>query len=390
MHITRIGWQRASVVAVATLICVGLGGSARGQSPPIVHELPSVVLQDTRVVRVVLPPHYALSGRRYPVVYVLDGDSALARIADAATILSGAGRIPEAIIVGLSHRRRSWELTMAPAATWTYPPSLGEVGGADRFLDAMAADIVPWIDRTYRTQTHRTLVGHSLGGLLAWHALATRPGLFQAYVIVDASVFWNHGQVVDEVEKAVRSSRPPKARVFWVRDQIPHEVWFPENVRLKALVDAAPSPVTRITFLELPDESHATVVYPGAYLGLKAVFDDYRLPNRPDWTMTQVEAWYTRLGEEWGYPVAVPRGALSAVAHHLEQAGHPDAALDVFQRGIEQYPESLAARDDLAEALTRAGRAGQARQVRLDAVALAERLGSSDLPQRRAALAPVR
>ena len=387
MHITRTLGHGASAAAVAVLIATG---AARAQSPPIVHELPSAILQDTRIVRVVLPPQYALSGRRYPVVYVLDGDSALARIADAAAILAGAGRIPETIVVGLSHRRRSWELTTAPAATWTYPPSLGDVGGADAFLDAISTEIVPWIDRTYRTQTHRTLVGHSLGGLLAWHALATRPGLFHGYVIADASVFWNHGQVVDEVEKALRSTRPPKARVFWVRDQIPREVWFPENVRLKALVDAAPSPATRMTFLELPDESHATVIYPGAYLGLKAVFDDYRLPNRSDWTLAEVVAWYARLSDEWGYAVDVPRGALSAVAHGLEQAGHLAAAFDVWQRSIDLYPESLPARDELAEALRRAGLVERARQVRVDAVALAERLGASDVPLRRAALAPVR
>ena len=79
-------------------------------------------------------------------------------------------------------------------------------------------------------------------GLLAWHVLATRPGLFNAYVIVDASVSWNHGQVVDEVEKALRS----------------------------------------------------TVICPGVYLGLKAVFDDYQLPNRPDWTPGQVDEWDAR------------------------------------------------------------------------------------------------
>ncbi len=117
--------------------------------------------------------------------------------------------------------------------------------------------------------------------MVAWHALATRPTLFRGYLIVDGSVFWNHGQVVDEVERALKSATPPPARVFWVRDAIPHEVWFPENHRLKALVDTPPSPVTHITFHEEPNETHGTVVYPGTYLGLKGLFADYRAAARP-------------------------------------------------------------------------------------------------------------
>ncbi len=167
------------------------------------------------------------------------------------------------------------------------------------------------------------MLGHSLGGMVAWHALATRPTLFRGYLIVDGSVFWNHGQVVDEVERALKSATPPPARVFWVRDAIPHEVWFPENHRLKALVDAPPSPVTHITFHEEPNETHGTVVYPGTYLGLKGLFADYRAVARPDWTVAEMDAYYAALSRTYGFDVVVPRAMMAMVGEGSPSRGTP-------------------------------------------------------------------
>lgn len=353
-----------------------------------VYRIASSVLREDRTVRVVVPPHYAATTRRYPVLYVLDGDSNAGHAAEAARLLANHSRIPEMIVVGISHTRRNWELTTAPKPSWKYPAELGEVGGADRFLDALQTDIVPWVERTFRTHPHRTLLGHSLGGMVAWHVLATRPSLFQSYVIVDGSVFWNDGQVVDELEDALTSPAPPQARVFWVRDAIPHEVWFPENHRLKALVDRPPSAVTRITFHEEPNETHGTVVYPGTYLGLKALFADYRAEARPDWTITQIDEYYAALSRTYGFTVEVPRAVMAMVAHGLTAAGRTADAVGAWKRNVTTYPESLAARDDLALGLRLDGQPDAARTVQEEALALAARQGTPDVEVRRRAIAP--
>ncbi len=380
--------SRASFAStVLTSLLAATPCVAQTTTAPAEHVIPSSVLQEPRTVRVVLPPHYAISTRRYPVLYVLDGDSNLTHAAEAVRLLAAHTRIPEMIVVGISHRRRNWELTTAPAATWTYPPQLGEVGGADRFLEAMAVDVVPWVDRTFRTLPHRIVLGHSLGGMVAWHALATRPTLFRSYLIVDGSVFWNHGQVVDEVERALKSAAPPPARIFWVRDAIPHEVWFPENHRLKALVDRPPSPVIQITFHEEPNETHGTVIYPGTYLGLKGLFADYRATARPDWTVAEMDAYYAALGRAYGFDVVVPRAMMAMVGEGLTVAGRTGEALVAWRRNVASYPESLSALDDLAKGLQLDGQPAQAQRTREEALALAERLGSADVADRRKALA---
>lgn len=373
----------------ATAVAIHLAAAAVAAQPvaPTEHVITSSVLQESRVVRVVVPSSYSLSTRRYPVLYVFDGDSNLTHAAEAVRLLAAHTRIPEMLVVGISHRRRNWELTTAPLLTWKYPPELGEVGGADRFLAALEADVVPWVDRTFRTEPHRVVLGHSLGGMVAWHALATRPALFQSYLIVDGSVFWNHGQVVDEVERALGSATPPVARVFWVRDAIPREAWFPENHRLKALADRPPSEQTRITFHEEPDESHGTVVYPGTYLGLKGLFADYRAEARPDWTVAGIDAYYASLSRAYGFSVVVPQAMMAMVGQDLTVAGRTTEALVAWRRNAAAYPESLSVLDDLVKGLRLDRQDASAQRVQQDALALAERLGASDVEDRRRALA---
>ncbi|TFH66787.1 MAG: alpha/beta hydrolase [Gemmatimonadales bacterium] len=71
-------------------------------------------------------------------------------------------------------------------------------GGADRFLGFLADELIPHIDSTYRTETFRVLVGHSIGGLFATHALLTRPDLFRGYVAISPILWWNRKSLVDE------------------------------------------------------------------------------------------------------------------------------------------------------------------------------------------------
>jgi predicted alpha/beta superfamily hydrolase len=65
-------------------------------------------------------------------------------------------------------------------------------GGADRFLDFIQTELIPEIEKRYRTAPYRIFAGRSLGGLLAIHALFTRPDLFNAYIAVSPSSPWRN------------------------------------------------------------------------------------------------------------------------------------------------------------------------------------------------------
>lgn len=118
--------------------------------------------------------------RRYPVIYLLDGDSLFPLIAPTHLFLTYDERIPEAIIVGISYggfessiNKRNIDFT-APAED--APP---DERGAPEFLHFLKDELLPVVDNQYRTDPdRRVLLGQSRGGyFVLWSALEM-PDLF--------------------------------------------------------------------------------------------------------------------------------------------------------------------------------------------------------------------
>ena len=88
---------------------------------------------------------------------------------------SAVERIPEMIVVALANTQRSRDFTPTHVASGPY--SAGS-GGAAAFLRFMKEELIPQIESRYRTLPQRTLVGHSLGGLLTLSAFVEQPEMF--------------------------------------------------------------------------------------------------------------------------------------------------------------------------------------------------------------------
>ncbi|MCH6484566.1 esterase family protein [Pseudoxanthomonas sp. LH2527] len=122
----------------------------------------------------------ARSATRYPVVYVLDGDSLFPLLAPTHLFLHYDERLPEAIIVGIAYggfdpaiNKRHVDFT-APGSD-----TAAEQGGAPGFLAFLRAQLVPEVERRYAADpTRRVLVGQSRAGyFVLWSALQD-PDLF--------------------------------------------------------------------------------------------------------------------------------------------------------------------------------------------------------------------
>lgn len=166
----------------------------------------SVVHGDHRLT-VILPPGYdPRSSRRYPTLYMLDGQNLLShehhrggwRAAEALESVARGHEGEPMIIVGVHAKDRMNEYT--PAAD----PKHGG-GQADTLLRYLSDELVPHVEATYRTQRgadRRALGGSSLGGLFGAHALATRPEVFSRYFISSPSVWWNRKMILREIGAA--------------------------------------------------------------------------------------------------------------------------------------------------------------------------------------------
>ncbi|WJG09048.1 alpha/beta hydrolase-fold protein [Aliiglaciecola sp. LCG003] len=163
------------------------------------YTYPSKIMAEEREYSVYLPPSYTQhSTQSYPVIYVLDGDqSKLLSISGVVQALSTEeleNQIPQFIIVAIPNTNRSRDLTPTQTDLIYKGKELAKIpgsGGADKFLNFIQNELMPQIEKSYRTNQTKVLVGMSFGGLFTGHALLTRPEMFSHYLIADATYVWD-------------------------------------------------------------------------------------------------------------------------------------------------------------------------------------------------------
>jgi len=146
-----------------------------------------------------VPPEPAPVGG-FPVLILVDGDALFATALSAARLQGGRPEVTgvgPAVILGIGYpgaapfdaeRRR---LDLLPTD-----------GGADRFLDLIAGEILAQVEQFAPIDRARlSLAGHSFGGLFALYALFTRPGLFRSHVAGSPSIWWDDRAILTTRER---------------------------------------------------------------------------------------------------------------------------------------------------------------------------------------------
>ena len=356
-----------STLLLCFVLAPGPGAAAQTASSAEVHTEP-LVIGDRHVLRagtpaverriLVIPPRsYGDTTRTFPVLYVLDGDENAHSAAAAVATLSANGRIPDMIVVGIGGGDRGMDYTPPLRRTTQLPPGITTHGGAGAFLETLRDEIVPLVERRYRASPMRVVAGHSLGGLLAMHALATTPRLFRAYLTMEPSLWWD-GRIVADSAVALLARDSSSARRLVAVEGTSAEGWRPDWERLRR------SAGDRARLVSLEGETHQTLFYRGVYEGLAAMFPDYLPWMRHDEAHANVESLerqYARLSQDFGYEVSPPLTALLDVADRDANQRRFDAARRAVAWAARAYPRSSAVAtwrthvDALAEEAARAG-----------------------------------
>lgn len=229
----------------------------------------SGVLQEDRSLNIYLPPSYAADSlRSFPVTYLLDGSADedfihVVGLVQFATF-PWVNSMPESIVVGISNvdRRRDFTFPTTIAADKKAYPTTG--GSAD-FIAFMEQELIPIVQKNYRTNDTTTLVGQSLGGLLGVEVLYKKPDLFANYIIVSPSLWWDAESLL-KLEPSI--SKKPKTVYLTVGGQEPE----PMVKDAKTLMDLLAGTGYRRIFNIAEDQGHGNILHLALYDAFARVF----------------------------------------------------------------------------------------------------------------------
>jgi len=174
-------------------------------------EIYSTVLNETRKLNIYLPQGYSPDSiKKYPVIYLLDGsmDEDFIHIAGLVQFASfpWINFIPETIVVGISNVDRKRDFTFHTddkELKKEFPTS----GYSATFIDFVENELQPFVENKFNIDTISTLIGQSIGGLLATEILFKKPDLFDNYIIVSPSLWWDNESLMKLTPKTYQSHK---------------------------------------------------------------------------------------------------------------------------------------------------------------------------------------
>jgi predicted alpha/beta superfamily hydrolase len=236
-----------------------------------VRDLRSTILQQDRVLNVHLPDGYADSTAQYPVIYVLDGSANedFPHIAGLMQFMHMYDLSPRSIVVGIANAGRSrYHDFTSPTTGDSDLVWVPTGGGSADFINYIANEVEPFVEKHYRTSGRRTIIGQSLGGLLATEILFTRPELFDDYILVSPSLWWNRGALAASADAWAKAHAALPKRVYIA--VAPDDEMMQKEVEqfVNALKTHARPPLIWV-YRTFPEESHATLLHRAVYNALE-------------------------------------------------------------------------------------------------------------------------
>ncbi len=236
-------------------------------------EMKSIALDEKRTLNIYLPNSYGLdSAKKYPVIYLLDGsiDEDFIHIAGLVQFgsFSWINMLPESIVVGISNVDRKRDFT-CPTKDKEHIKQFPTTGHSAPFIKFIEQELQPFIERNYRTTPEKTLIGQSLGGLLATEILFTKPDMFDNYIIVSPSLWWNDEYLIKKRTKPVVYTTNKKIFVAVGKEG---DIMEREAKELYERLDKVKKDNTQLYFQFFENQNHGDVLHVAVYSAFEHLF----------------------------------------------------------------------------------------------------------------------
>ncbi len=315
----------------------------------------------------------------YPVLYLLDGDSHFASVVGLVQQLSQANGntvLPEMIIVGITNTDRTRDLT--PTHVNSDLPAMDSnfsktSGGGQNFIAFIEKELMPHIDSVYPTAPYKILVGHSFGGLTVMDVVTNHTKLFNAYIAIDPSMWYDHERFLAITKMKLSGKKYGGTKLYvGIANTMPGGMTLEKmkkdtttvtrHIRsifgLDKFLKANPENGLKYASEYYAEDSHVSVPMISEYNGLRFIFNYYRIGiTAKDFADTsgaivrKYKKHYDMVSREMGYKVSPPELFINYLGYDATVNKHYQKAADFFKMNIDNYPGSGNVYDSYADLL---------------------------------------
>lgn len=313
------------------------------------HSLYSKQLEQERKYWVQLPESYSASpNRKYPVFYLLDGQSDMALVSGMLNRLQFSNAAAEMIVVGIDNPDRTWEL--APIVNHDPRGPVGKGGGADKFLAFVEKELLPHIDKQYQTHDYRVISGHSIGGLFVLHALQTKPDLFQAYFAISPAVWWSKRTTAANLKTFMRETKKLNKYLYINIGNEGGEMRQVYNELVQFLQQNQPAGL-RLETDAFAQASHGLTSAAGMFNAIHQMFLPLRMPTSAlTHGAASIKDYFKRVSDQYGKKMQPQEWVVNSLGFDMLDQKRYSEAVDVFEYNRQLYPESPYTHGSLAKA----------------------------------------
>lgn len=252
--------------------------------PSEVITIRSQILNEERKIYVHCPKlDSADLNKRFPVLYLMDGDNHFELLAQYVDYLSRPDvlAMPKIIVVGISNTERTRDLTPTNSILdYDGKPNSNSYklsGGNEIFLRFIETELMPVIDKNYKTEPYKIFAGHSFGGIAAINCMLTHPNMFDAYIAVSPSLWWDKEYLLKLTDKKLKNGSTLNKMLFFSDgNEGGLNSFFHKNLlKLNSIIAQKKLKKLDYVYKHYPSETHMTEPVVAYFDALRFVFKEY-------------------------------------------------------------------------------------------------------------------
>jgi uncharacterized protein len=340
-----------------------------------IDSLQSKILGEQRKVWVHVPNGGSgTSTQKYPVIYLLDGDFHFYSVMGLMQQLSGNMICPEMIVVGIPNTDRTRDLTpthMDVEPMMNDSTFVKTSGGGENFIAFMEKELMPFIESKYPTAPYKMLIGHSFGGLAVMQTFVHHNHLFNSYICIDPSMWWDNEKLLKESKTFLKNTKlDGKALYLGIANTLEEGMDINQVAKdtsmatmhirailaLQTALENNPKNGLRYRGKYYADDSHGSVPLIAEYDAFRFFFDFHNLKfGMKDFTdtttafVTKLEKHYATVSKNMGYKISPPEQMVNGIGYEFLSVKQYTKAGGLFKMNVDNYPQSANAHDSYGD-----------------------------------------